>query len=158
MAVELWETARLKGRSLRWAFRVTVEDALVFESAWVAVRYAARIDAEWLAGTIDRLVSRRLFVGCPGHPGQAGPILCWSSNIGTDHGATIGDIHCHVEHMFGPLRGGNWYCQVHRGAERFFHTADMGVQPRSGNAAWWVCEVVVGAVQAGVWKSMTPVG
>ena len=135
MAVELWQTARPKGRTPRWAFHVTVAGKVVFESAWVAVRFAARRDAEWLAATIDRLAARGLFAGCLGRPGQAEPVLGRVGDIGTDHGATVGDIYCHAEHLFGPVRGGCWYCQVQRGIEQFFHTCESGVQPRSGPAA-----------------------
>jgi hypothetical protein len=155
MAVAVWEADRPKGRPPRWKFRVAADDA-EFESSWVAVRFAARHDAEWLAGTIDRLAMVRRFAGCPGHPGQCPPVLWWGGDIGTDHGATVAGIHCHAEHVFGPVRGGGWYCQVHRDTEQFFHTAESGVQPRSGPAAWWVCEVVVGAVLAGVWQPSTP--
>jgi hypothetical protein len=34
MAVELWRYARPKGRCPRWAFRLTANSAVVFESAW----------------------------------------------------------------------------------------------------------------------------
>ena len=156
MAVELWQAARPKGRPPRWAFRVTAGGAAVFESAWVSVRYAARSDAEWLAATINRLAARGLFAGCPGHPGEAEPVLWWGGDIGTDHGSTVGGVQCHAEHLFGPVRGGGWYCQVYRGNEQFFHTIESGVQPRSGPAAWWICEVVLGAVRADVWEPSTP--
>jgi hypothetical protein len=154
VAVEVWQAVRTKGRSSLWAFRVTVADAVVFESVWVAVRYSSASDAEWLAGLIDRLATQGAFAGCPGHPGQTEPVLWWGV-LGSDHGATVGDIVCHAEHMFGPVRGGNWYCQVSRGDERLFHTADSSIQPRSGNAAWWMCEVVVCAARAGVWVPNT---
>jgi hypothetical protein len=151
VAVEVWQALRSKGRSSLWAFRVTVDDAVVFDSAWVAVRYSSAADAEWLAGMTDRLAAQGEFAGCPGHPGQRETVFWWGGDLGTDHGATVGDIICHAEHQFGPVRGGNWYCQVSRGDERLFHTADCGIQPRSGNAAWWVCEVIVCAARAGVW-------
>jgi hypothetical protein len=128
---------------------------VLFESAWVAVRYVDRDAAAWLVGLIDRLAARGMFPGCPGHPGQVAPVL-GRGGIGNDHGATVDGIHCHAEHLFGPVRGGGWYCQVYRGAEQFFHTAESGVQPRSGPAAWWVCEVVVSAVRAEVWEPNIP--
>ncbi len=156
MAIEPWEAARPKGRSPRWAFRVIAENVVVFLSTWVSVRYATRRDAEWLAATIDRLAASGLFAGSPGHQGQVEPVLGWNADIGTDYGATVGDIHCHAEHLFGPVRGGGWYCQVSSGSEQFFHTVESGIQPRSGPAAWWVCEVVFDAVRAGVWESSTP--
>lgn len=150
MTVEIWQADQPKGRRRRWSFRVTAGDAVVFDSAWVAVRYADRSDAEWLATMIDRLVDRCAFAGSPGHSGQTEPVL-WRGDIGTDHGTTVGGIHCHAEHLYGPVRGGAWYCQVYGDKERYFHTADSGIQPRSGSAAWWICEVVVSAVLAGAW-------
>lgn len=156
MAVVVWQTARPKGRPPRWAFRVTTDDVVVFESPWVAVRFAARHDAEWLAATIDRLAAIRRFPWCPGHPGQCEPVLWWGGDIGDDHGATIEGIQCHAEHLNGPLRGGIWYCQVYRDREQYFHTADSGVQPRSGPAAWWVCEMVISALLAGVYLPHPP--
>jgi hypothetical protein len=77
VAVEVWQAARPKGRPARWAFRVTAGGEVIFKSAWVDVRYADRGDAEWLAGLIDRLAARGAFAGCPGHPGQVGPVLWW---------------------------------------------------------------------------------
>jgi hypothetical protein len=43
--------------------RVTAGDAVVFESAWVSVRYQARENAGWLAGLIDALAERGAFPG-----------------------------------------------------------------------------------------------
>lgn len=149
MAVEVWQAFRAKGRSPRWSFRVSIDNSHIFEAAWVSVRYASRADAEWLANLIDRLVSRGGFAGCPGHRGQVAPVLWWG-DLGDDHGATFHGINCHAEHLYGPLRGGSWYCQVSFGGEQLFHTAESGVQPRSGNAAWWLCEIVVCAARAGV--------
>ncbi|MCE9560774.1 MAG: hypothetical protein K8U57_01840 [Planctomycetes bacterium] len=91
------------------------------------------------------------FAGCPGQHGQAEPVLSWGGDLGTDHGSTVGDIVCHAEHLSGPVRGGSWHCQVSRGGEQLFHTAESGVQPRNGKAAWWVCEVVVCAARTNAW-------
>jgi hypothetical protein len=142
-------------RSARWQFRVTLDSVVVFGSSWVAVRYSERRDAEWLAGLVDRLVARHTFAGCPGYPGQIAPLLWWGGDLGDDHGATIDGMQCHIEHLHGPVRGGSWYCSVYRGTEPLFHTADWGIQPRSGKAAWWLCEVVVSAERAGVLHSVT---
>ena len=101
------------------------------------------------------MAARGAFAGCPGLPGQVGPVLWWGP-LDTDHGATAGGIECHAEHLSGPVRGGNWYCQVYRGEAQYFHTAECGIEPCSGEAAWWLCEVVVSVVQAGVWEPSTP--
>jgi hypothetical protein len=141
MAVEVWQYPRPKGRPPRWAFRVTRGDAVVFESAWVAARYAARGDASWLAGLIDSLVERGMPPGRPGQPTLAG--IRWDGDPDDDCWATFGDMHAHAEHLYGPSRGGAWYGSVSRSGERLFHTADCGVQPRSGEAARWLCELVM---------------
>jgi hypothetical protein len=145
VAVELWQYARPKGRPPRWAFRVTAVDAVVFESAWVSVRYLDRKDAAWLAGLIDTLAERGVFPGCPGHSRQVASPVRWGGDLGDDCLALVADLYCHAEHMYGPSRGGGWYCSVSRSGESIFHTADRGVQPRSGKAARWLCEVAVSA-------------
>ena len=146
MAVEVWQYARPKGRPPRWAFRVTSEDAVVFESAWVAIRYFTREDASWLAELIDSLVARCVFPGCPGHPAAAPVMVRWDGNLSDDCSARVGDTYAHAEHLYGPRRGGVWYCSVCRRDESLFHTADRGVQPRSSEAARWLCELIMCAV------------
>ena len=74
------------------------------------------------------MAARGAFAGCPGLPGQVGPVL-WLGPLDTDHGATAGGIECHAEHLSGPVRGGNWYCQVYRGEAQYFHTAECGIEP-----------------------------
>jgi hypothetical protein len=150
MAVEVWQFARPKGRSPRWAFRVRDGDRIVFESAWVSVRYRAREDAAWLAELIEWEAARGVFPGCPGHPTSASVLVPWSGDLGDDCWATVGDVSAHAEHLYGPVRGGAWYCSVRRSGELLFHTADYGVQPRSGEAARWLCEVVLCAVVVGL--------
>ena len=141
MSVEVWQYARPKGRPSRWAFRVARGEAVAFESAWVAIRYATREDASWLAGSIESLVARGTPPWRPGHPSPAE--IHWVGDPDDDCQAKVGDMHAHAEHLHGPRRGGAWYCSVSRSGERLFHTADCGVQPRSGGAARWLCEVVM---------------
>ncbi|AGA28307.1 hypothetical protein [Singulisphaera acidiphila] len=142
MAVEVWQYARPKGRSPRWDFRVTHGDAVAFESAWVAIRYSAREDASWLAGLIDLLVACGTLLWRPGHPAPTSAGMRWDGDLDDDCWATVGDMHAHAEHLHGPRRGGAWYSSVSRSG-RLFHTADCGVQPRSGVAARWLCELVM---------------
>lgn len=149
MTVEVWQYARLKGRPPRWAFRVTSGSAVVFESAWVSVRYSTREDAFWLAGLIDSLVARGTFPRRPGYLDPAFEKVRWDGDLDDDCSTTVGDMHAHAEHTYGPRRGGAWYCSVCRSGERLFHTADFGVQPRSGEAARWLCELVMLAVPPG---------
>jgi hypothetical protein len=131
-------------------FRVTAGDTVVFESAWVSVQYQARQDAEWLARLIDALAEQGAFPGCPGHSSQVASVVRWAGDLGDDCSAFVGELHCHAEHLSGPVRGGAWYCSVSRSGESVFHTADRGVHPRSGEAARWLCEVVVCAATAGL--------
>jgi hypothetical protein len=81
VAIVTWQAVRPKARPLRWAFRVTVDAGVVFESAWVAVRYATRADAAWLAATIDRLAAVGRFAGCLNHPGQCAPVLRGENSV-----------------------------------------------------------------------------
>jgi hypothetical protein len=155
VAVEVWQADNRKGRPARWQFRVTLDGVVVFDSSWVAVRYSERRDAEWLAGLVVRLAARQAFAGCPGHPGQVTPLLWWGGDLGDDYGTTIDGLHCYIEHLQGPVRGGLWYCSVYQGTETLFHTIEWGVQPRSGKAAWWLCEVVVSAERAGLMHPVT---
>jgi hypothetical protein len=150
MPVEVWQFARPKGRPPRWAFRVIAAGSIVFESAWVSVRYVARQDAEWLAGLIDGLADRGIYPGSPGHRGQVACQLSWVGELDDDCGAVAGDLVCHAEHLSGPFRGGMWYCSVSRSGVFHFHTGDSGVRPRSGVAARWLCEIVVRAEIAGL--------
>ena len=143
MAVDVWQDSRPKGRPPRWAFRITRGDAVAFESTWVAIRYSAREDASWLAGLIDSLVARGAVPGRPGHTAPALAEIRWDGDPDDDCRATVGDMHAHAKHLHGPRRGGAWYCSVNRSGERLFHTADCGVQPRSGGAARWLCELVM---------------
>jgi len=104
----------------------------------------------WLAGLIDGLATRDAFPGCPGHLGRATTEVRWTGDLGDDCSAVVGDFNCHAEHSCGPARGGVWYCSVYRSGVRIFHTADRGVQPRSGKAARWLCEVMIAAEVTGL--------
>jgi hypothetical protein len=141
MAAEVWQFVRPKGRASRWAFRVALGGAVVFESAWVSVRCSAREDARWLAGLVEALADRGALPGCPGHPG----LVTWGGDLDDDCWASVGEFHAHAEHLSGPSRGGLWYCSVSRRGVGVFHSGDHGVQPRSGRAARWLCEVVMAA-------------
>lgn len=143
VAVQLWQRSRPKGRSPLWAFRVLNKTVVVFESAWVSVRYQTREDALWLANLIESLAERELFGGCPGHRVAIVEHVSWSGDLGDDCVAVAGDLSAHAEHLFGPSRGGAWYCSVSEGMETIFHTVDCGIRPRSGAAARWLCEVVM---------------
>jgi hypothetical protein len=150
MAIEVWEAARVKGRPARWAFRVTQNGAVVFESSRVSVRYAARESAAWLAELIDSLIGCGAFPGYPGRSEPPAEPILWSGALGDDCSAHVGGLDLHAEHVSGPARGGIWYCAVQEAGRSVFHTADFGVEPRSGEAARWLCEVVARAALAGI--------
>jgi hypothetical protein len=145
MAAEVWERIRPKGRPPVWAFRVTSGDVVVFESAWVAVRFSTRSDAVWLASLVDRLVAHGRPPARPGTTNLAG--VRWNGDLADDCWTTVGNIDAHAEHLYGPRRGGAWYCSVGRQGESLFHTADIGIQPRSSVAARWMCELVMSAAE-----------
>lgn len=116
----------------------------------MSIRFSDREDAEWLAAQIDALAKNGTFPGCPGHTGQVVSTISWMGDLGDDCTAWVNDLHCHAEHLYGPFRGGAWYCSVIRARQFVFHTADHGIIPRSGNAARWLCELVVYREIAGI--------
>jgi len=151
MGVVMRQIQRPKGRAPRWAFCVYREAQVVFDSQWASVGFVARDSADWLAGLIARLDAHDAFAGCPGHPRvcarPAAPLL-WQGDLADDCHAQAGELHCHAEWLTGPRRGGLWYASVWRTESAnasVFHTLDRGLQPRSGSAARWLCELVVQA-------------
>jgi hypothetical protein len=127
-----------------------MDAVVIFDSARVSVRYRSREDAAWLARLIDTLIERGAFPGCPGYSRQFSEPVEWHGDLGDDCSAVIGDLFCHAEHSSGPIRGGLWYCSVSQGSEQLFNTANCGIEPRSGEAARWLCELIVSAVLAGI--------
>jgi hypothetical protein len=150
VAVEVWQHDRPKQRPPLYAFRVTIEDRIVFESAWVSVHFRSADDAQWFANVIEALAERGSFAGCPGHPGQVTTSFAWTRDLDDDCVASIHGFDCHAEHMEGPAHGGPWYCAVQSSAGRYFHTIDRAAEPRSGLAARWLCEIVASAAAAGL--------
>lgn len=142
MTTEVWQQDRPKGRSACWAYRVTEGEKLIFQSQQVSVRLLSRDAAFWIARLIEALHG-------PGQP------LEWCGDLEDDCSAIWKNLGAHAEHSQGPRRSGLWYCAVRRSdGMRFFHTADRGdVQPRSGSAARWLCELVISAADAGMIES-----
>jgi hypothetical protein len=145
MSVVICEAHRPKRRDPQWTFRVMAGGALVFDSACVALRYGTREDAAWLAWVINRLAESWASVG--GEPGlrPGGSSVGWRGDINDDCQAEILGCWAHAEHLYGPRRGGAWYCQVQCDGGRIFHTADRRVEPKNGGAARWLCEVLATA-------------
>jgi hypothetical protein len=153
MAVTVWEVPRGKHRSPVWACRVTAGETVVFDSAWVSVRYRTTEDARWLATLVEALHDGGAFLGPPGHR-RVEPDVRWAGPLNDDCAAFAGGLYAHAEHLDGPRRGGVWYCAVSREGTFLFHTSDRGVVPRDGEAARWLCEVVIAAVRAGAWDHL----
>jgi len=153
MEVSVWEDARGKERQPVVACRVTVGEAEVFDSAWVSVRFRAAEDARRFGYLAHTLHARGAFLGPPGHR-QIEPEVSWAGRLNDDCAAFAGELYAHAEHLDGPRRGGLWYCSVSRKGVFLFHTADCGVVPRDGEAARWLCEVVIVAVRAGAWDQL----
>jgi hypothetical protein len=125
-----------------WAFRVTIGGRIVFESRGVSIRFMSREAASQIAELVEALDG-------------AVWALAWRGDPADDCSATWGRFGAHAEHIRGPRRGGSWYCSVFGSdGERYFHTADENdVQPRSGQAARWICELVVAAGDLGIVKA-----
>jgi hypothetical protein len=145
MTTEIWQQDRPKGRNACWAFRVTDGDSVIFQSRQVSVRLLSRDAASWVARMIEELRG----------PGRS---LEWQGDMEDDCSAVWRTFGAHAEHLHGPRRGGSWYCSVGGpNGTRFFHRADRAdVQPRSGGAARWLCELVISAADAGLLESYLP--
>ena len=150
MSVVIWEAARPKQRHPQWAFRVMVGDAVVFDSAWVALRYGSRDDAAWLAGVIRRLTESWTPEGGQADLRPGSSSVRWTGDLSDDCTAEILGYRAHAEHLHGPRRGGAWYCGVHCEGGRIFHTADRRIEPKKGEAARWLCEVLARAASSGI--------
>ncbi len=87
-----------------------------------------------------------------GYPvgGETAPAVEWSGDLDDDYSAVIGPMYAHAEHLNGPAQGGIWYCHVSDDDEIRFHSLDLAIEPRNGEAARWLCELVFLALEAGV--------
>ena len=138
MTTEVWQFDRPKGRPPVWACRVTDGPTVIFESYAVSLRLLSRDAASWIARVVEEL------------HGAVYP-LEWRGDLEDDCSAAWKRFVAHAEHLQGPHRGGIWYCSVSDlDGKRFFHTADRkDIQPKSGAAARWLCELVISAAEAG---------
>ena len=138
MGIEIWQLERPKGRKPRWAYRITDDVTYVFDSRSVSVHVLSPDAARWIARLIEGLRSRT-------------QTLHWNGDLKDDCSAVWKKFHAHAEHLQGPRRGGIWYCSVGDvDGNRFFHTADYpDIQPRSGAAARWLCELMISSANAG---------
>ena len=139
MTTEVWQFDRPKGRKPIWACRVMDDATVIFESRVVAVRLLSCDAASWIARMVEALHG-------------ATQSLEWRGDLEDDCSAVWKRFGAHAEHLNGPRRGGIWYCSVDDlDGKRFFHTADNpDIQPRSGAAARWLCELVVSLADAGL--------
>lgn len=142
MAIEIELVAQPKGRPPRWRLRVSNPNIL-FDDAWVALRFQSEAAAHWLGELIIAIHER-------GGNLPRRSELAWHGDLDD---ATFEDasIYAHAEHLEGPLgKGGTWYCQVQDGDQTLFHSVDSAIQPRSCAAARWLCEAVILARNLGV--------
>lgn len=145
VAVESVE--RPKGRPTLWACSVSENDRMAFSSRSVSLRLLDESAAHWLG----QLVADVLAVGSLQLMGKEGPPQ-WQGNPKDDCSLAFENHAAHAEWLSGPSRGGVWYCAVYcTDGSRLFHTADFHqIQPKSGRAARWLCELVIQGGRAGI--------
>ena len=145
MQAEVFKVDRPKGRDPLWAFTLRGDEVL-FRSRDVAVRYLQRSDAQYVAELLINVLSNH------GSLDLRSPAGCtWEGDVNDDCTTHFRGLIGRAEWLSGPRRGGIWYSAVFRCNEidAVFHTADRnGIQPRSGDAARWISEVVMLAADA----------
>jgi hypothetical protein len=133
----------------RAACRVVNEPGeVIFDSEWLAVRFADKRAVEFLGELALAAISAGTYRRPPGHPlrGREPTIaLAWTGDLDDDCVARPDGLLAHAEWMSGPRNGGSWYCSVSTtktADDYLFHTS-VGITPTSGAAARWLCETVV---------------
>ena len=139
MPCEIWQQDRPKGRKPVWAFRLIDGATESFTSQCISVRLLTRDAAAWVAGLVEAQRGSTL-------------LLPWTGDFDDDCSVTWKRLYAHAEHMEGPRRGGIWFCSVSDlDGKRLFHTADNAdVQPKSGSAARWLCELIISSADSGI--------
>ena len=135
METELVE--RPKGRAPTWVMRIFDGDRVVFTSDQLSVRFRDEKSALMLGdATLIALEAGFSLINRK---------TSWDGDLSDDCSARIGSFTAHAEHLDGPKRGGNWYFQVHD----VLHSETSGIQPRSGDSARQICEIVAAAADSG---------
>lgn len=139
MGIDIWKSIRQKKREPLWSYRVIDGEKVIFQSRQVSVRFLNQDAALWVARLVEQL-------GGPGEP------LGWTGDLADDCSVETKELLGRAEHLYGPRRGGAWYCAVYgTPLSRYFHTADrIDIQSRSGSAARWLCELVISAAEVGL--------
>ena len=140
MTIEVNVTDRPKGRSALWGFKILDKENIVFDDSWVSIKFLNQKSAIWMAEIVEKLYEKGLILPRTAQKN-------WERDLDYDCILQEGNLFAHAEHMEGPKgKGGIWYCQVHSKDRRYFHTSDHDIQPRSGAAARWLCEIIILAV------------
>jgi hypothetical protein len=144
--------SRPKNRPPRWTCRVSDQQKVFFDSQWVSLRFRSPDGAKWLTNLIVAAIDRGVLWPPPGHRARDDSVVVWEGDLDDDCTSSLANLRAHVEWCNGPRRGGVWYCMVcsFDPNQRYFHTLDMDIEPRSGIAARWLCELVMLATNAGV--------
>ena len=144
MPIDVWEMNRPDGGARLWACKVSVGAEIVFDSQNVSLRLKSKQAAEWLARQVEKshLICPVALLEPP----------VWAGDLNDDCRMMMGNLAAHAEWLSGPRRGGEWYCSVREAGGRVhFHTIDApGIQPKSGAAARWLCELILRLVVNGI--------
>ena len=136
-----------------WQCRLIVYGGVAFDSRWLAVRMHSAATAWWLADLVRLAYSNDCLPPAPGHGHVRTASWEWAGGLNDDCALNLGSRHARAEWCTGPRRGGSWFCLVHDDACEYnpvFHTADVHIEPKSGLAARWLCELVTSVLQAGL--------
>jgi hypothetical protein len=113
---------------------------VVFDSEWLAVRFADKRAVEFIGELVFAAISAGTYRRPPVHllRGSEPTIaLAWTGDLDDDCVARVDEVLAHTEWMSGPRKGGTWYCSVSTtktADDYLFHTS-VGITPTSGDAA-----------------------
>jgi hypothetical protein len=152
VTVEVLLVSRPKNRPVQWACRVSDGQNVIFDSKWVSLRLHSQDAAKWLADLVVATSNQGAFWPPPGHRANDRSLAAWDGDLNDDCVSSLGDLCAHAEWCKGPRHGGVWFCMVSSRDldSRYFHDLDIGVQPSTGTAARWLCELVMSAANSGI--------
>lgn len=147
--VTIEELERADGKPKLWACAVLEDGHTAFSSRSVSLRLRDESAARWLGELVVSLLADGTALPMISHQRTDKPL--WEGDLDDDCHLDAGGHRAHVEWMSGPRRGGSWYCAVvSADGRRLFHTADFNtIQPKSGAAARWLCELIIQCGECG---------